>query len=224
MINRLSVVHYSGYDLNKLNDQGDWELVCWGDPKAGIMGRIPTTISTALLCNPVTIIWSTGATKLVDGTRESEHAYDTAIQRYHRLREDFPSQFEEILPESSWEFEDWLSRASVFDRDSLNTVSSMEAAVPILDWVFAGRPGSVYIVTSANHAPRALRDALAIWQHGYVLDRIPDFVRPGEWRMKRKPAQALANRQLVTIYAVAAGTSYGGRDPTDTYVEDIRIY
>ena len=163
----ISIVHFNGYSLKELpggsGSFGDWEKVCWGDKESGLMGRIPTAIYHALICQPKLFIWSTGATQLPSGEYEAEHAYKTAIERKDRFAEDFPAHFQGLMP-NKHEFEQWITSISYFECQSKNTATSMEAVVPVIDEIYGNRPGVLYTVTSANHASRALRDALSIWR------------------------------------------------------------
>lgn len=221
-----TVVHYNGYSLRELPGGGgnfaDWEKVCWGDPGKGLMGRIPTALLIALAQDASLILWSTGATKLDDGTFESEHAFKVALERYERLTVDFPLHFESVLPRNRSRFEAWLRRTAAFDTASNSTATSMEVAIPVIDRVFGDRPGLIYTITSANHSSRTLRDALAIWRHGFAIDGFePNPDRPGEKRVKKRRTNRLRHPHLVTIGVVAAATSYGPFDPTETRVDDL---
>lgn len=219
------VIHYNGYSLRELPDGGgcfgDWEEVCWGDPATVRMGRIPTAIHYALICRPARLIWSTGATRLANGESEAEHAFNTAIRRAKDFERDFPDQFSGLMP-SEQEFVSWMESVSRFDCRSTNTATSMEEATSLIDEVLGQNTGVVATVTSANHVCRALRDALSVWQHGIVIESKKSELRESGSIIsynKRRVAPLRA-RYRVTIVAVAAATSWGGKDPTDIEVLD----
>lgn len=197
-------------------------LFGWGDLTTGRMGRIPTAIQCALQHEATMVIWSTGVPGLAPGEFECEHAFRVALERYERLKNDFPQQLTDLLPASRREFEHWLDHTSVFDKISKNTATSMVAAVPFIDKALNGLPGTVFTVTSANHAPRTLRDAISVWKEGILIEGFEvDPDQPGQSHVKKRPTSTLTRPNLVTIAAVAAGTDYGGKDVSYTRVDDL---
>jgi hypothetical protein len=99
----------------------------------------------------------------------------------------------------------------------------MEAAVPFINKAFKDWPGTVFTITSANHAPRTLRDAICVWREGMLVEGFEDILlqRRRYRQVVKRRTTALAKPNLVTIAAVAAGTDYGGKDVSETWVDDL---
>lgn len=164
---------------------GDWEHVCAhisAEERAGsdfheTLGRIPTTLMLALNLNADRIIWSTGATWLPDGTSEAKYSFERAL---------------EILPKySSLLGPGWLRRVSVLEEKSTNTATSMEEVLKLI-WP-VDKPTMLHLVSSANHMPRVMRDAIKVF--GKVSN--------------------------VILSGVPAGTSYGGKTPADVVIYEL---
>lgn len=220
-----TIVHFNGYSLAELaggnGAHGDWEHVCWGDPATHRMGRIPTAIDCALKWRADRLIWSTGATRTKSGEYEAQYSLRIALERADQYAADFPAQFSGRIDNVN-DFRLWLERISYLDCDSVNTATSMEVVIPVIDRALAGRPGTLLTVSSANHVARAMRDAVSIWQHGIVLERAaPLDGAGGGTPIRKRTVTPLHNRHLVTIAAVAAGTSYADGCPSDTLVDDL---
>jgi hypothetical protein len=186
-----------------------------------MMGRIPTAIYWALKWRADLLIWSTGATRTKSGEYEAQYAMRIALERAEKYAADFPVQFSGLIDVGN-DFGAWLKRISYFDCASVNTATSMEVVIPVIDRALDGRPGTLFTVSSANHVARALRDALSIWQRGIILERVPrvDGVCSGT-TIRKRAVKPLRNQHLVTIAAVAAGTSYADGCPSDTLVDDL---
>lgn len=164
---------------------GDWEHVCThrsAEELAGgdfheTLGRIPTTLMLAMNLNADCVIWSTGATWLPDGTSEAKYSLGRAL---------------EILPKySSLRDPEWLRRVSLLEEKSTNTATSMEETLKMI-WP-VDEPTMLHLVSSANHMPRVMRDAVKVF----------------------------GGMSNIILSGVPAGTSYGGKTPADVGIDEL---
>ncbi|MDR3570872.1 MAG: hypothetical protein P4L81_01595 [Candidatus Pacebacteria bacterium] len=212
------IVHVSGYSLAEYPELTgvsykdgtpgngrfhDWDYVCWGEPARGAMGRIPMAIWYArCIARADQIIWSTGCTKTASGKWESEYMFELAHDSFDRLMQDFGGNFEVFRKQFGNEktYRRWLESRSTFDHQSETTASSMVWLRKHCETYFAGDRMIVSLISSANHAPRVLRDALTSFSSRSMSDY---------------------NRTRIVLSAVPAETSYGERGPEDTKVFDL---
>jgi hypothetical protein len=184
------VVHCSGYSLAEKHPSGvtkstgepltgkfhDWEQVCIGDPVSGLLGRIPMALEISRSLEAVCLVWSTGATYLL-GTCEAE------IMMQHAL----------TYIQNNHQSVNTLQRISVIDNESINTATSMTVAARLIQERFGNDPVMAHFVTSANHGPRLLRDALV----------------------------AFAGKRNVIVSVVPSHTSYGHGSPSEVSIQEL---
>ena len=211
------VVHCSGYSLaedprisrDKLQCRStegkhrDWEYVCWGDPNTGALGRIPMTLWLARHVDADLIIWSTGASRIIGGDYEATVFLNRALQSFAELKRDFPNRFGDDWWSSEALYRNWIRAISTTEITSQYTSDSLIEARKIVVERFGSKPVTLYSVSSANHAPRVLRDELIAFEYG-------------------KPSRS--RRQNMTLCAVAAETCYGGGTIRDVQVDDLGTY
>jgi hypothetical protein len=181
---------------------GDWEEVCWGDPKRGALGRIPMSLLLARTIHTHWIIWSTGCSRERDECFESEYMYKRALASYASLLHDFPDRFRRDLLGNETDYRLWLKQCSVIDTDSHNTATSMTKAKTLAHELCKANDSLVYSVSSANHAPRVLRDACVAFDIGTGV----------------RSHSSGASHALV---AVPAETNYGTKTISETIVRDL---
>jgi hypothetical protein len=183
------IVHCSGYSLAEdehytqvVTRRGvalkakyyDWDHVCIGIPATGLLGRIPMTIKIAQLYSADCIIWSTGAT-FANGKSEAEIMCRCALHH------------------AGFETSAWLSSISLKEEVSTNTMSALVQAANIIEERFPSEEVLIYFVTSANHAPRVVRDATI----------------------------AFAGMPRATLAVIPAHTSYGHREPSSVTIKEL---
>ena len=164
---------------------GDWEHVCThisceelaGGECHDTLGRIPTALMLAANLDAEYIIWSTGATWLPDGTSEAKYSFDHALKSLSRC--------------TTGRSADWLCEISIIEDRSTNTMTSMQEAFKLI-WP-VDEPTMLHLVSSANHMPRVMRDAIKVF--GKVSN--------------------------VILSGVPAGTSYGGKGPEDVVIYEL---
>jgi hypothetical protein len=156
----------------------DWDFVCLGDAQKGLLGRIPIALLLAVRLPAERLIWSTGAT-FSPGISEADVAMSEALNQVVRYGGT----------------SEWLQRISVFERESVNTRTSMVAAANMLQNLFGNADIALHLVTSANHAPRVARDA----------------------------SVAFRDYKNIILSVVPCHTSYGGTDVTDVVIRDLPI-
>ena len=210
----IKIVHISGYTLGESKHAaldhkgnptrqghfGDWNEVCWGNTKTLQLGRIPMALSLARAVKADKIIWSTGATsRAADGKSEAAVMLERAYEGYVQLIQDFRHRFSGQTWRHEHTYWNWLRHVSLLDERSKNTSESMNVLRQML-WEIAPR-GSVmvYLVSSANHTMRVLRDAELAFDIGSLDSRFA---------------------QRVTLCAVPAETNYGERTVQHTIVDD----
>lgn len=210
-----NIVHISGYTLAAMQgvpamspntdtllppSTNDWEEVCWG--RDTLLGRIPMGLWLARKVRANRIVWSTGASRRQhDGKIESEVLYEMALQNYHNLRRQFPHRFSKSEWTSEGAYTRWLKDTRVFESNSKNTSQSMTALRALVtDYVRPDEQVMIYLVSSANHAPRVLRDAQVAFAVG----------------SKRSDT-----RYRVALAAVSAETNYAGKHTEDVIVRDL---
>jgi hypothetical protein len=96
-------------------------------------------------------------------------------------------------------YQDWIQAISTTETTSQRTSDSLTEARKIVVHRFDSKPVTLYSVSSANHAPRVLRDELIAFEYGTRF---------------RSP-------QNVTLCAVAAETCYGGGTIQEVQVDDL---
>lgn len=181
---------------------GDWDHVCWGDADTYQLGRIPMGLWVARNFLADTIVWSTGcSTRVADNKSEAEVMYEVARERYLDLYGFFPHRFTKRTWRTEAAYHAWLTRVSVFDNVSRTTSESMTVLrTKIRESVRATTPVIIYLVSSANHMPRVLRDAELAFDIGTTTARF---------------------MQRVTLFAIPAETNYGKGMVQDTKVDDL---
>lgn len=172
----------------------DLPLVCWGDKKTGALGRVPMTVWIAQHVAADLIIWSSGSSRIKGGLYESEFFLDMARGSFSALKQDFPRRFNDLMWPNEAAYTQWLESKSVCDTKSQTTWDGLVAARDIIADTYSTDLVLFYAVSSANHAPRVLRDAL-------------------------KAFEGLQSN--VTVCSVAAETCYGGATVKDTIVDDL---
>ncbi len=171
------VVHCSGYSLaekfgaatNKFGSViagkfHDWDHVCIGRPKGGVLGRIPMALHIAALLSAESIVWSTGAT-YSDGHSEAEIMQQEAVENFGYILS-----------------RDDARRISIIEKESSNTLTSMQELLTIIKTRFSAANVMLHLVTSANHAPRVARDAVIVFKHSnnVVLSVVPAHTSYGD--------------------------------------------
>jgi hypothetical protein len=208
------VVHCNGYSLaedpnippeklQRIDTEGthrDWEYVCWGDPNIGAFGRIPMTLWLAHHVGADLIIWSTGSSRIIDGDYEATVFLKRALQSFAVLKRDFPDRFGDDWWSDEASYRNWVQSISTTEVTSQRTSDSLIEAKKIVVERFGSKPVILYSVSSANHAPRVLRDEVIAFEHG---------------------TGAQSPCQNVTLCAVAAQTCYGGGAIRDVKVDDL---
>ncbi len=98
----------------------------------------------------------------------------------------------------------------------------MAAAVPFIQAVCNGRAGSVFTVTSNNHGSRVLRDAIAAWKKGILIESntSADGKPCGH---RTRTIGCVQNAHLLTVAVFSADTGYGGKDVVSTFVCDLGL-
>ena len=160
----------------------DWNTVCispdrpWLNHELSSWGRIPRAVALASELDVSQLIFSTGATWA---------EYQVSEARYMFMRAC------EILPLCArHRSELWLREIAVFEETSTNTFSTMEYVAKMLD---TSSPMMLHHVTSANHAPRVMRDA----------------------------SKVFGEMQNVILSVVPADTSYGHKTPSDVVIHEL---
>lgn len=173
---------------------GDWEHVMWGDPARGLMGRIPTALWAARRLEADMIIWSTGASRFKGGQWEAEVIHARAKSGFSDLHRDFSYYFG---PKPLWQdekkYRDWLTSKSQFDRVSKRTHETQPKVVNIIHTMWGADQTLLFSVSSANHAPRVMRDSFA------AVEKYPNII----------------------VSTIAAQTCYGRGSIADTKVDDL---
>ncbi len=212
------LTHISGYNLREipklktvnkagepqLMTDGDWEHACMGDADTNQLGRVPMGLWVARKFGAKTVIFSTGCSRRVsDGKSEAEVTYEMARERYHDLHGFFPHRFSKRMWSTEQAYHSWLTRVSVFDNVSKNTSESMQVLqTKVLEAKHRRQHVVVFLVTSANHAPRVLRDAELAFGIGTA-------------------SAAASFKQFVTLCSIPAETNYGKRQVQDVKVDDL---
>jgi hypothetical protein len=146
------------------------------------------------------IIWSTGSSRIIDGDYEATVFFKHALQSFEELKKDFPDRFGDDWWSSEVLYRDWIQAISTTETTSQRTSDSLTEARKIVVDRFDSKPVTLYSVSSANHAPRVLRDELIAFEYGTRF---------------RSPSQN------VTLCAVAAETCYGGGTIQEVRVDDL---
>lgn len=175
---------------------GDKENVWWGE----FGGRIPMGLWVARMFD-ANIIWSTGASfRARDRMSEAQAMYEMAKDRYYDLNGQFPNTFPKRMWRSEQAYLAWLRRVSSFETTSTNTSESMTYLREMVDEAVGNRENAIiYLVTSANHLPRTMVEAMK--KFGI-----------GSGSMKR---------QRITLCGMPAQSCYGGKSVSDVVVRDI---
>lgn len=210
------IVHISGYNLREvkgletvnkagepqLMTDGDWEHSCMGDADTNQLGRVPMGLWVARTFLADTVVWSTGCSRrLSDGKSEAEVTYEMARDRYHDLHGFFPHRFSKRTWRTEDAYHSWLTRVSVFDNVSRNTGESMQILrTKVREAVHRSQHVVVFLVSSANHAPRVLRDGALAFDIG---------------------STAASFKQYVTLCAIPAETNYGTGQVQDVKIDDL---
>jgi hypothetical protein len=146
------------------------------------------------------IIWSTGSSRMIGGDYEATVFLNRALQSFAELKRDFPDRFGDDWWSSEGSYQHWIQAISTTETTSQRTKDSFIEARKIVVEKFDSKPVTLYSVSSANHAPRVLRDELIAFEYG-IGSRSP--------------------RQHMTLCAVAAETCYGGGTVRDVQVDDL---
>ena len=208
------IVHVSGYalaqhpQLHYVVDRegqpatgkfGDWEHVCWGDPSSGALGRIPTALWYARQVAADRLVWSTGCQRIKDGAWEAEFFFERAMTSFERLQADFPHRFGKHWFPSSRRQRSWLGSITALDTESTITSASMEWLARYVRKEVTGAV-TVHLISSANHVPRVLRDAMKSFNYDYGEENF---------------------HQRVTLIGVPAETNYGRKWVHDVVIRDL---
>ena len=159
-----TIVICNGYNVNS----PDWELVAWGDPEAGRLGRIPMALQLAQAFGASDIIFDTGASEAEFSQRHgvvSEAMFTklTALARLNDLR-DFPQCCD---LDRNW-LTNLLLRSCTIEDSSVNTMSAAIEKLPILVELLSDDTSdliNVASVSSRNHA-RAGHHFEMVLRHG----------------------------------------------------------
>ena len=100
-------------------------------------------------------------------------------------------------------YRDWIQTISTTEITSQRTSDSFIEARKIVADRFDSKPVTLYSVSSANHAPRVIKEELIAFEYGTGF---------------RSPCQNM------TFCAVAAETCYGGGTIRDVQVDDLGTY
>jgi len=146
------------------------------------------------------IIWSTGSSRIVGGEYEATVFLNRALQSFAELKRDFPDRFVDDWWSSEMLYQSWIQAKSETETTSQRTSDSLTEARKIVVDRFDSKPLILYSVSSANHAPRVLRDELIAFEYATRF---------------RSPSQN------VTLCAVAAETCYGGGTIQQVRVDDL---
>lgn len=142
-----------GYHCNA----GEWEKVVYGDPTAGLLGRVPMALLVAAQCGvpmeDIQLIFGTGASIDDKGLFESEAELALAIERCPRLARDFPAHFQDVDLAAL----ERLLENAIADTTSTTTFSELREAAK--RFKATGHCQRIYLVTSPTHLPRVMRDA-----------------------------------------------------------------
>lgn len=160
----------------------DWRLVCWGDVENGLLGRVPEAIKTARRVGADVIVWSGGPeiSGRAPPLKECEALFRLAV--FADLLRDFPGEpWLELFPGGEDEFNIWIRDTKMLDLESLHTRGSMIFLREYVRWINPYPPYGVlvYLVTSANHDPRA----------GVELSLVFEARSPGKYDLCTAKAQ-----------------------------------
>ena len=155
----------------------DWTHVCLGGQ--GLRGRIPQTLHAIEQYAPVLVVWTTGCSWLPDGRSEAKVMMELAQNML--VGAHAPSNAADII--------------STFMAEEISTRTSetLAALKRMIDTQFPQQEVLIVHVSSNNHTPRILRDALA----------------------------EFANHPLVENTTSSAQTSYAGGNPGQVDVYDL---
>lgn len=172
----------------------DWHPVYWGVPHQKL-GRLTMALYLFDKMQADSIVFSVGNAVLADGNAsESEWTQQYVYQAFDRLSEDFPEWFSQV---DTTKLHEKVLKTAKWEKDSINTktglINSIRMIVSDLD---EQEPAIVTVVTSANHASRALRDGAAAVHHDKLTGRI-------------------------FLGTFVADTCYGGSPVSDTVVYDL---
>ena len=149
------------------------------------------------------IIWSTGSSRIVGGDYEATVFFKRALQSFAELKRDFPHRFGDDWESSETSYQRWIEAISITEIKSQRTCDSLIEARRIVVDRFGSKPVTLYSVTSANHAPRVLKEELIAFEYG---------------------TRFRSSCQNMTLCAVAAETCYGGGTIPDVQVDDLGTY
>lgn len=211
-----TVLHVNGYSLGEdpqypvvLDRKGviippekrkfnDWEHVCWGSD--GHPGRIPMTIALALVLKADLIIWSTGASRIPNGSFEADAMFSRAFDAdLESLEKEFPrlhgiAELFSSGPGADGTYGEWLSGRSLFDKTSFNTSTSMvEAWRLIRRHVPSNSSCLFYTVSSDNHVERVIKEARKVFRD---MPRVIPFATPTDTSYGRKGIDDIVIHEL----------------------------
>jgi hypothetical protein len=193
------------------NGNMDWYHVMWGDPATGRMGRIPTALLHAYHEKAERLIWSCGNSWTEDGQSEAHWTRNYALHHFADLREDFPAYFTHGWFKRESAFRNWLDRISLFEMKSVNTATTMEELIKLINHSVAPVDfAQLAFVASANFAPRVTKLAALALHRGLVQET-------------GKPPRPLQETPLGIMLPiiVPASTCYTpGKDIADVIVND----
>ncbi len=129
-----------------------WEHIVWGDPKHGVLGRVPKGLQLAEKHAASLIFWGTGASQK-DGKKESEYTYDYALQHIHELDDVLKHGFAGY---DAYEIQELLGKKSRLDLETQNTTDEIAAAAAFCK---ERRIDELILVSSPTHIARCLQEA-----------------------------------------------------------------
>ena len=125
----------------------EWENIIWGNPRKGVLGRVPRGIQLAWQESAKLIFWGTAASEK-DGLKESQYTFAYAVAHGCEL-----SEFSGYDP---YEIESILNNFSFIDTESQHTSQEIEYATKICRKRGITR---LILVSSPTHIPRCLSEA-----------------------------------------------------------------
>lgn len=127
-----------------------WEHIVWGEPEAGVLGRVPRALKLWQDLNgAASLHWGTGGS-WQDGMCESQFTYQFALE--------WVSSLPFFSNREAGELTDAIAAASILDTKTQNTQEEIEAALAV--------PGieRLILVSSPTHLPRCLQTAASLRQ------------------------------------------------------------
>jgi hypothetical protein len=149
-----------GYHLQAIG----WQRVVWGNPKKGVLGRVPKAIVEALKNDASLIVFSTGAS-VRDGLKEGAYTYRYTLEH-----------LDELVAVT----EEWLAprflRSFLEDQHELELTSTNTKTEVIASGRLALKHHTkrLVLVSSPNHVQRCLKEAFLAYSADAQLRPLRD--------------------------------------------------